>query len=134
MVAALTLTGIGPLLRCDGAITTGCFEGYVQHVLAPTLRPGQAVVADNLRAHHSPVVREAIEARGARFLPLPAYAPDFNPIVEACSKVKQALRRAAARTDDDLRAATWSACATISPADALGWFRHCGYRPDDRSS
>jgi transposase len=134
VVAALTLTGIGPLLRFDGAITTGCFEGYVQHLLAPTLRPGQVVVADNLRAHHSPVVRAAIEARGARFLPLPAYSPDFNPIEEAFSKVKQALRRASARTDDDLRAATWAAFATISPADALGWFTHCGYRPQDPSS
>jgi transposase len=134
VIAALTLAGMGPLLRFDGAITTGCFEGYVQHLLAPRLRQGQVVVADNLRAHHSPAVRAAIEARGARFLPLPAYSPDFNPIEEAFSKVKQALRRAGARTDADLRAATWSAFATITPADAAGWFTHCGYPPDDRSS
>ena len=134
VVAALTLAGIGPLLRFDGAMTTTRFEGYVRHRLAPTLRPGQVVVADNLKAHHSPAVRAAIEARGARFLPLPTYSPDFNPIEEAFSKVKQALRRAQARSDDDLRAATWAAFATITPADAAGWFTHCGYPPDDRSS
>ena len=104
------------------------FEGYVRHVLAPTLRPGQVVVADNLRAHLGPAVRAAIAARGAEFRPLPPYSPDFNPIEQAFSKVKQALRRAEARTDDDLRTATWAAFATITPADAAGWFGHCGYR------
>ena len=88
VVAALTLEGVGPVLRFDGAMTTARFEGYVRFRLAPTLRPGQVVIADNLTAHHSPVVRAAIEARGARFLPLPASSPDFNPIEEAFSKVK----------------------------------------------
>ena len=127
MVAALTLDGVGPLLRFDGAMTTARFEGYVRFLLAPTLRRGQVVIADNLKAHHSPAVRAAIEAAGARFLPLPAYSPDFTPIEEAFSKVKQALRRAEARTDDDLRAATWAAFATITRTDAAGWFAHCGY-------
>jgi transposase len=134
VVAALTLDGVGPRLRFDGAMTTARFEGYVRHVLAPTLRPGQIVVADNLKAHHSPGVRAAIEARGARFLPLPPYSPDFNPIEEAFSKVKQSLRRARARTDDELRAATWAAFATITPTDAAGWFTHSGYPPSDRPS
>jgi transposase len=132
VVAALSLDGVGPRLRFDGAMTTARFEGYVRHVLAPTLRPGQVVIADNLKAHHSPAVRAAIEARGARFLPLPTYSPDFNPIEEAFSKVKQSLRRAQARTDDDLRAATWAAFATITPGDAAGWFTHCGYLPHDQ--
>src|SRR5690606_28682100 len=106
VLAALTLDGVGPILRFDGAMTTDRFVGYVRYRLAPTLRPGQVVVADNLRAHHAEAARVAIEAAGARFLPLPPYSPDFNPIEEAFSKVKQALRRARARTDDDLRTAT----------------------------
>jgi transposase len=134
VVAALTLDGVGPLMRFDGAMTTARFEGYVRFRLAPTLRAGQVVIADNLTAHHSPAVRAAIEARGARFLPLPAYSPDFNPIEEAFSKVKQFLRRAEARTDDDLRAATWAAFASITPTDATGWFTHCGFPPDDQPS
>ena len=134
VVAALTLDGVGPLMRFDGAMTTARFEGYVRFVLAPTLREGQVVIADNLTAHHSPVVRAAIAARGARFLPLPAYSPDFNPIEESFSKVKHFLRRAEARTDDELRAATWAAFATITPTDASGWFSHCGYPPDHQAS
>jgi transposase len=133
-VTALTCAGIGPALRFDGAMTTDRFEGYVRHVLAPTLRPGQIVVADNLRAHHSDRARAAIEARGAQLWHLPTYSPDFNPIEFVFSKVKQQLRRAEPRTDDDLRAATWTAFATITTDDISGWLTHCGYLPDDQDS
>lgn len=134
VVAALTLDGIGPCMRFDGAITTDHFLLYVRHGLAPTLKPDQVVIADNLRAHLHPAVREAIEARGARFLPLPTYSPDFNPIEEAFSKVKALLRRARPRTDDDLRTTTWAAFNSITPTDAAGWFAHCGYPPPAHSS
>jgi len=127
VLAALSLAGVGPALRFDGALTTERFEAYVRHVLAPTLRPGQIVVADNLRAHHSERARQAIEARGAFLWHLPPYSPDFNPIEEAFSKLKAFLRRAQARTDEALRAATWAALASITPADIAGWFAHCGY-------
>jgi transposase len=127
VLTALSLAGAGPTMRFDGPMTTERFEGYVCHILAPTLRPGQVVVADNLRAHHSDRARAAIEARGAHFWHLPPYSPDFNPIEEAFSKVKQFLRRARARTDEALRAATWSALASITPSDIAGWFSHCGY-------
>jgi len=127
VIAALTLDGVGSLMRFDGGMTSARFEGYVRHILAPTLRPGQVVIADNLRAHYAAGARAAIEARGARLLFLPPYSPDFNPIEHAFSKVKQCLRRAKARTDEALRAATWAAFATVTPADIAGWFAHCGY-------
>jgi transposase len=127
VIAALTLDGVGSFMRFDGGMTSARFAGYVRHILAPTLRPGQVVIADNLRAHHADGARAAIEARGARLLLLPPYSPDFNPIEHAFSKVKQFLRRAAARTDDALRTATWAAFATVTPADIAGWFAHCGY-------
>jgi transposase len=127
VIAAVTRDGIGALMRFDGGMTSVRFEGYVRHILAPTLRPGQVVIADNLRAHHGDGARAAIEERGARLLFPPPYSPDFNPIEHAFSKVKQALRRAKARTDEALRSATWAAFATVTPTDIAGWFAHCGY-------
>jgi transposase len=121
-------------MRFNGAMTTARFEGYVRFRLAPTLRTGQVVIADKLRAHHSPAVRTAIEATGARFLPLPAYSPDCNPIEEAFSKLKAALRRAKARTEEALRSATWAALAAITSLDAAGWFAYCGYGTLDQAS
>lgn len=129
IIAALTLDGVQALMRFDGGLTSDRFVGYVRHVLAPTLRAGQVVVADNLRAHHAAAAQDAIEARGATLLHLPPYSPDFNPIEHAFSKVKAALRRAAPRSDDALRSATWDAFATITPVDAAGWFAHCGFHP-----
>jgi transposase len=69
-------------MRFDGPMTTARFEGYIRHVLAPTLRPGQIVVADNLQAHHSDRALAAIEACGVRIVncPLPTKSPWLNPI------------------------------------------------------
>ena len=47
---------------------------------------------------------------GAWFLPLPPYSPDLNPIEMAFAKLKALLRKAAARTYDDLWKAVGSAC------------------------
>ena len=126
-ITSLTLEGLGPGLILDEAMTTRGFEAYVQHVLAPTLQPGQIVALDNLQQHHSDHVREAIEARGASIWFLPTYSPDLNPIEEAFSKVKTALRSAEARAHEILVAAIWAALAAVTPADAQGSFAHAGY-------
>jgi transposase len=118
---------VGPGLILDEAMTTRGFEAYVQHVLAPTLQPGQLVGLDNLRQHKSDRIRELIEARGASIWFLPTYSPDFNPIEEAFSKVKTLLRSAEARTHESLVAAIWAALAAVTPANALGYFAHAGY-------
>jgi len=127
LLTALTLDGMGPELLLDGAVDRRAFEAYVAHRLAPTLQPGQIVVVDNLRAHHSERARATIAARGAALWFLPAYSPDLTPIEEAFSKLKALLRRARARTAEALSAAIWTALQAITPTDATGWFRHCGY-------
>jgi len=50
----------------DGPINGDCFKAWTTQQLAPTLRPGDVVIMDNLGCHKSPKVREAIEAAGAR--------------------------------------------------------------------
>jgi transposase len=133
LLTSLTLDGMGPGLLLEGAVTTAAFEAYIEHILAPTLRPGQIVVMDNLRQHHSERTRRVIEARGAHLWFLPSYSPDLTPIEEAFAKVKTLLRRAAARTHEALAAALWAALDAITPADAHGWFTHCGYLPRRRT-
>jgi transposase len=128
-VTSLRLDGFGPGLLVERGITTAGFEAYVEHLLAPTLRPGDIVVLDNLRQHRGDRARELIEARGAERWLLPGYSPDLNPIEEAFSKVKALLRAAAARTHEALAAAIWAALEAITPADARGYFTHAGYPP-----
>jgi transposase len=127
LITALTLEGAGPGLLLEGALDGAAFDAYVTHLLAPTLRPGQIVVVDNLQAHHRERARAAIEARGAELWFLPSYSPDLSPIEEAFAKLKGLLRRAAARTHEALAAAIWAALAAITPRDAAGRFTHGGY-------
>jgi transposase len=127
LIASLTTAGMGPALLLDGATDALTFEAYVEHVLAPALRPGQVVVLDNLSAHKGDRVRALVEARGCRVWSLPPYSPDLSPIEEAFAKLKTLLRRAAARSREALDPAIAHALDQISPADARGYFAHCGY-------
>jgi transposase len=127
LLAALTPQGVGPALAIPGAVDGAVFAAYALRVLAPTLRPGQVVVLDNLSAHKSADARTAVEAVGCRLLFLPAYSPDFNPIEFAFAKVKQRLRAAAERTPDGLVAATASAIDAVTAADARAFYAHCGF-------
>jgi len=131
--ANLTIAGV---MGLGGLLAVGALEGsanverflwFVTTVLVPLLRPGHVVVMDNLRAHHNVAVVAAIEATGARTLFLPAYSPEFNPIEECWSKLKNLLRKAQARTDDAVYAALDEALNLVSDADIVGWVRHAGY-------
>ena len=126
-VAALGLQGVAAPWIFEGAMTTLAFETYVQAELAPTLRRGDIVLADNLSAHQSAEAHRLIVARGARLEFLPPYSSDFNPIELCWSKVKTALRAAKARTFEALLEALASALRSVSPADIRAWFAHCGY-------
>ncbi len=127
LTAAVRLDGVGACLAFDGATNTACFEAYVGACLAPTLRPGDIVVMDNLSCHKTAEVERLIAAAGACVRYPPAYSPDLNPIEKVFSKLKAYLRSAAARTVDGLIEAMGDALRAIRPGDLLGWFRHSGY-------
>lgn len=127
LLAVLTPEGIGPAMTIIGAVDGPVFTAYAEQVLAPTLRPGQVVILDNLSAHKSEDARAAVAAAGAHLLFLPAYSPDVNPIELAFAKVKASLRAAAARTPDGLRTATAVAIDAISATDAQGFSAQCGF-------
>jgi transposase len=131
LLASLSLEGMGACLILEGASDTLAFETYVQQILAPSLKPGQIVVMDNLSSHTGPKVRQAIEAQGCQVRFLPAYSPDLSPIEMAFSKLKTFLRRIGPRTRDDLWQALADALCIITSQDALGYFSHCGYFPAD---
>jgi transposase len=129
LLASITVVeGIGPCLAVEGATTRVVFEAYLERALAPSLRPGQVVVMDNLSAHKKGGrVREIIESRGCELLYLPPYSPDLNPIEEAFSKVKGLMRRAEARTRAGLVEVMGRALDAVTARDARGFFEHRGY-------
>jgi transposase len=126
VIAALGLDGVRAPLMFPGSTDAATFESYIEQVLVPTLHEGDVVVFDNLSAHLGTAVAEAIEGAGARVLPLPPYSPDYTPIEEMFSKVKEFLRRVAARAKGDLYNAIGDALREVTDPDIIGWFRNAG--------
>src|SRR3954453_14687768 len=120
LTCGLRLSGVTAAFAFPGATNTGTFEEYVERVLVPELEPGDVVVWDNLKPHKAEEGVEAVEAAGARVIPLPPWSPDLSPIEEMISKVKGAMRSAAARTKEAVYAAFGSALHNVSLKDIAG--------------
>ena len=127
LLASMSVGGMGPCLAVEGPTTKAVFEAYLERVLAPSLRPSQVVVMDNLSSHKGSRMRELVEARGCELVYLPAYSPDLNPIEEAFAKLKALSRKAEARTRETLIEALGKALEAVTANDARGFFEHRGY-------
>ena len=126
-VAALRADGMTAPVVVDGAMTGDLFVAYVEQVLAPTLRPGDVVVMDNLVCHKRAGVERAIGAAGGTVRYLPPYSPDLNPIELAFSKLKGLLRSAGERTIDGLWDFLGKSLDAFAPDECRRYFRHDGY-------
>ena len=127
ILSSIRLDGTTQSLVFEGALDRKMFDAYIKEFLAPTLKPGDIVVMDNLNAHKSQKARDAIHMHQAEMLFLPAYSPDFNPVEKLWSKIKQVVRGIKPRTEEELIDATATALNAISKSDAQGWFNSCGY-------
>lgn len=113
-------------MSVKGSVNTDIFLTYLTRVLLPQLWQGAIVVLDNLKVHHAAIVRQLIEAVGARVMFLPPYSPDLSPIELCWSKVKQFLRSQTARTYQALERAITDSINHVTCDDAFGWFARCG--------
>ena len=127
-VGALRCDAIAAPCVFDGPMNGACFLAYVEHFLAPTLQKGDVVVMDNLSAHKVAGVREAIARAGASLRSLPPYSPDLNPIEQAFAKFKASLRKAAARTLEDLIKAIAQTLADFKKQECSNYLANSGYR------
>jgi transposase len=127
LIAALRLTGTRAPWLFEGPMDGEMFLAWVRQGLVPVLQKDDLVILDNLATHKVGGVRQAIEQAGARLRYLPAYSPDFNPIENLWSKIKQSLRRAEPRTWRELVAAAKDASESVAPAECQGFFLHAQY-------
>ncbi len=111
----------------NGPMDKDMFDLYVDSILAPVLRSGDVVILDNLPAHKSAAARETLKAIGAWFLFLPKYSPDLNPIEMAFSKLKALIRKAAARTYDELWQIVGNVCKIFTDEECYNFFVAAGY-------
>jgi len=129
-VAALRHDRLDAPWVIDGAMNAEMFGLYIDTQLVPTLREGDVVILDNLSSHKAPGAVAALRKIGAWFLFLPPYSPDLNPIEMAFSKLKALIRKAAARTYDQLWAAVGDVCDLFSEEECYNYFAAAGYEAD----
>lgn len=95
--------------------------------MAPTLKPGDVVILDNLGSHKGKLARQAIREAGAHLLFLPPYSPDLNPIEMMFAKLKALVRKADERTIET----TWKRVGNLLDAftsqECAAYLRHAGY-------
>jgi len=155
VLPALSLDGILSVDIVEGSFDQISFAGFIDGLLDQmNTFPGRnsVIVMDNCRIHHADFTLKMItdrcvvifpiqffishSDRGMRYVFLPAYSPDFNPIELAFSSIKAHLRRhgtlfrAASMTSEEtfdaihhLHDAVWS----VTAEDASAWFHHCNY-------
>ena len=113
-------------MAVERSTTREVFETYLERVLAPALRPGQAVVLDNLSVHKGGRVRKIVEGAGCELVYLPPYSPDLNPIEQAFLEVKGLLQKTETHTREALIESMGRALDAVTVRDVWGFFAHCG--------
>ncbi len=110
-----------------GATDGLTFEAFISQKLVPQLWEGAYVVMDNCSIHKGKEIESLIEKAGAKLIYLPPYSPDFSPIENCWSSIKNILRSIGARNYPDLAQAIEEAFSKVSLKDIQGWFTHCCY-------
>jgi len=123
-VAVLSEEGIKAQYNYTGSLNADFFITYLNTFVLPILTNGQTLILDNHPVHRAKSVQSFLKQNGIKFLYLPPYSPDLNPIEEAFSKFKQYIKKQKARTVDALLNVIKDALNTITRNDAIGYFNH----------
>ena len=126
-LAALPCDALTAPCVFDGPINGEYFRACAEQVLAPTLKPGDIVIPDNLGSHKSKATRQLIKKAGARLWFLPPYSPDLNPIEQVFAKIKHWMRMAQRRTIDETWRHLGDLIGTIKPNECANYFEDAGY-------
>ena len=111
----------------SGGTTVERFKRYLEIDLLPHLNDNSVLIMDNMKSHYAKAVKNLLDSSGVRYIYLPPYSPDLNPIEKLWSKVKAFLRKFKARTLDALPNAIQNAFHAVTVSDCSGWFCFCGY-------
>lgn len=123
-VAILSEAGIKARYSYTGSLTAKLFVLYLETSVMPILEDGQTLIMDRHPVHRAKMVQSYLKQNNIKFLYLPAYSPELNPIEEAFSKIKQYIKKQKARTVDGLLNVLKKAFDIITINDVKGYFNH----------
>ena len=127
ILSSIQLDGTLRYTTFSGGTTVERFKRYLETDLLPHLNGNSVLIMDNMKSHHAKAVKNLLDSSEIRYIYLPPYSPDLNPIEKLWSKVKAFLRKFKARTLDALPNAIQNAFHSVTVSDCSGWFRFCEY-------
>jgi transposase len=111
LLAISNVRGVVAHTVVNGSFRASSFADFLRRLPAAGEQP-TPVILDNVAFHKSAVARAAASEAGLRLVFIPPYSPDFNPVENAFSVLKQALRSGRG-VSDALRTLTTDKCAAF---------------------
>jgi transposase len=127
ILSTMRLNGKMCPLLFSGTLNKELFSEYIKTQLAHTLDYDDILLLDNSSVHTSGLVLKTLEECSIKYIFLPRYSPDFNPIELLWSFMKSVLRTLKARTPEKLEDAIAFALDNVPDDYVKNWFEHCGY-------
>lgn len=110
-----------------GTLNKELFSEYLKTQLKPTLAADDILLLDNSSVHTSKLVMDTLRDCKIKYLFLPRYSPDYNPIELLWAYMKSVLRKLKARTHEKLEKGIAFAFDSVPNEYIENWFKHCGY-------
>ena len=127
VIGAISASSVEAVMYGEWNTDGEIFTAFIEKFLVPQLSSGKILIMDNIKFHSTAKAVKAIEATGATILFLPPYSPEFSPIENMWSKLKQILKTAEPRTWGKFQSAIKKAFLEITESDLIGWFQHCHF-------
>lgn len=123
--AAIGVDGVRHYRTKIGAYNTGEFLIFLNELYPKIEEPTNAAfLMDNVKFHHSHVIKQWFEEKKIVQVFVPPYSPMLNPIEECFSKVHREICMARVSTANTLVAAVASAFSSVTAKNCRGWFEH----------
>ncbi len=123
-VAILSENGMKAEYTYSGSLNAKLFILYLDTFVLPIIENKQTLIMDRHPVHRAKTVQKYLHQNNIKFLYLPAYSPELNPIEEAFSKIKQYIKKQKARTINELLKVLKTAFEIITKNDVVGYFDH----------
>jgi transposase len=124
IITVLTEHGLEAVDMYRESLTARRFVFYLSIYLIPLLTDGKVLIMDNHPVHRARLVVKFLEDQKIRYIYLPPYSPELNPIEEAFSKAKHYIKGHKPRDLGDLAGTIEGAIKTITQDDIIGYVNH----------
>lgn len=111
----------------SGTLNKELFAEYIKTQLKPCFAKDDILLLDNSSVHKSKLVLDTLKDCKIKYLFLPRYSPDYNPIELLWSYMKSVLRKFKECTQEKLHESISFVLENVPNEYIKNWFSHCGY-------